>query len=105
MAKFEKKPELEKISIIEAKKMRKKITKQAKILQEYIKYINDVSETEAGKFKVEDNVEAFRVRSRILRAARELEVDVVVKKFGLEIVFYKGKRTVRKRKRGSKQKK
>ena len=45
-------PELIKISIDEAKQLKKKVPREAKKLNEYMGYINALAPGEAGKFKL-----------------------------------------------------
>ena len=80
---------LTKIPIEEAKRTKKKVKRTARIQKKYIGYLRELSANEAGKLLIKNDNEGFAIRNRIKRAAKELGINVVVKKRGNAILFYK----------------
>lgn len=78
-----------KIPIEEAKQMKKRIPREAKVLEQYKRHINALGQNEAGKFKIQNNKEGFAIRARLKRAAQALGLNLVIRKRGNEIVFWK----------------
>ena len=82
----------DKVPIEEAKQMKKKIPRVAKLVEEYKGYITALSPKEAGRIEIrddEDGKEAFKIRARIKRAGDALRLKVVIRKRGKEIYFWK----------------
>jgi hypothetical protein len=79
---------IEKIPIEEAKRMKESIQRKANILEEYKGYINGLAKNEAGKIKFKNYKEALAIRNRLKRASYALGINVKIKKFGNEVVFY-----------------
>jgi hypothetical protein len=82
-------PKLIKISVVEAQGLKRKSPREAKKLNEYKGYVNALKLDEAGKFKTANKKEYFTLRSGLLRAAKSLDLKLIVKKVGNEIVFWK----------------
>lgn len=78
-----------KIPVEEAKSMKKRVARKAEKLEQYKRHINSLAPNEAGKLKIEDDKEGFAVRAGLKRAAQALDMNIKIKKFGNEIVFWK----------------
>ena len=85
--KNEYKPRFTKIPIGEALALRKPVG-SSKVLEEYKKYIVSLGSKEAGKFEVSSDKEGQMLRTRIIRSAKALGLDVTVKKINNEILFW-----------------
>ena len=77
-----------KVKLKDAKNVKKKVGRQAKILEEYKGYILAIDKAHAGKFTIENDKEGFAVRNRLKRAAEALNTDITIKKRGNEMYFW-----------------
>lgn len=59
-----------------------------KVLEEYKNYVVSLDPNEAGRFTVANDKEGQMLRTRIKRAAAALGLDVKVRKFHNEILFW-----------------
>lgn len=82
-------PRLIKVSIEEARSVKKKYDRKAEKLKQYKKYITDLAPNEAGKLRIKDAKEGFAVRANLKRAAQALGMNVKVQKRENYIYFWK----------------
>ena len=82
-------PRLIKVSIEEAKKIKKRVVRKAEKLKQYKDYITDLTPKEAGKFKLQNDKEYFAVRANLKRAADALGLNVKIQKRDNYIYFWK----------------
>ena len=78
-----------KVSIEEAKDVKKRYIRKAEKLKQYKGYITDLAPTEAGKLKIQNDKEGFAVRANLKRAADALELNVKIQKRENYIYFWK----------------
>ncbi len=68
----------------------RKVMPESKVLAEYKQRISELKEDEIGHFTLDKgDVKPGTVKMRLLRAAKSLGVEIEVKRFGDEIVFYR----------------
>lgn len=82
-------PRLMKVSIEEAKGMKRKYIRKAEKLKQYKRYITDLAPNESGKFKIQNDKEGFAVRANLKRAADALGLNVHIQKRENHIFFWK----------------
>ncbi len=80
---------MRKISIDEAREIARSGKREASVLQRFEKYWTALAEGEAGKLKVKDSREGFRVRANLKRSAKSLEIRGEIRKRGNEVLFWK----------------
>jgi len=73
---------------VEEARARERPTANARVLEEYKKYVIAIGPDEAGRFVVSDNREGQMIRTRIKRAATSLGLNVVVRKRHNEVLFW-----------------
>ncbi|MFC1919940.1 hypothetical protein ACFLWX_04035 [Chloroflexota bacterium] len=66
----------------------KRLTGSPKVLEEYKKYVISLGPHEVGKFEVGDYWKGQMFKTRIKRAAAALGLDVKVRKFRNQILFW-----------------
>ena len=67
-----------------------RVMPESKVLTDYKQKISELSDDELGRFVLDKGeVKAGTVKMRLLRAAKSLGVEIEVKRFGDEVVFYK----------------
>lgn len=63
---------------------------ESKVLTEYKEKISELGDDELGHFTLsKSDVRPGTIKMRLLRAAKSLGVEIEVKRFGDEVVFYK----------------
>lgn len=68
----------------------KKVMPESKVLGEYKQRISELKEDEIGHFMLnKGDVKPGTVKMRLLRASKALGIEIEVKRFGDEVVFYK----------------
>ena len=68
----------------------KKVMPESKVLAEYKERITALKPDEIGHFTLsKGDVKPGTVKMRLLRAAKSLGLEIEVKRFGDEVVFYK----------------
>ena len=78
-----------KVSIEEAKGIKKKYVRKAEKLNQYKGYIIDLAPNEAGKLKIEKAKKYFAIRANIKRAAKDLGLNVKIQKRENYLYFWK----------------
>jgi hypothetical protein len=88
---------------MEALKDFKKKMPESKVTAEYKQRISELGDNEIGHFTLsKGDVKAGTIKMRLLRAAESLGVDIEVKRFGDEVVFYKVKEAKESKTKGKK---
>ncbi|MFC1910443.1 hypothetical protein ACFLXC_04045 [Chloroflexota bacterium] len=68
----------------------KKVMPESKVLAEYKEHIKALQPDEIGHFTLsKGDVKPGTIKMRLLRAAKSLGLEIEVKRFGEEVVFYK----------------
>ena len=82
-------PRLMKVSIEEAKGIKKEYMRKAEKLKQYKGHITKLAPNEAGKFKIQNDKEGFAVRANLKRAADALGLNVKIQKRENYIYFWR----------------
>ena len=82
-------PRLIKVSIDEAKGIKKRIVRKAEKLNQYKAYLTNLAPNEAGKFKLQNDKEYFAIRAYLKRAADDLGLNIKIQKRENYIYFWK----------------
>ena len=78
-----------KVSIEEAKGVKKRYDRKAEKLRQYKRYITNLAPYESGKLKIQDDKEGFADRANLKRAAKALGLNVKIQKRENYIYFWK----------------
>ena len=92
-------PRFDRVPLGEAK-MKTASGKRAQIIAEYVRYIEQLGDGEAGRLQAAEGETIATVRRRLGGAARQLERSLTIRRTGDEIYFW-GEETRRRRRRRS----
>lgn len=81
---------LEFITQKEAETIKRKMPK-SKVMEEYEGYLRQLPEEQAGKLVVDgkDGIKPQTVRSRLIRAGKNLKIDVETRRVGNTVLFWR----------------
>ena len=81
---------LEFITQEQAEAIKRKMPK-TKVMQEYEDYLRRLPDKQVGRIEVsaKDDVKPYTIRNRLIRANKNLEIDIEVKRIGNVILFWK----------------
>ena len=85
---------------IEQAMMRSATGRRAEITKEYLGYIEQLSEGEAGRLEVSEGETVATIRRRLGAAARTVSRDLVIRRVGDEVFFWAQLGGARKTRRG-----
>jgi hypothetical protein len=80
-------PSFERVKLAEAK-LRTVSGKRARIIQEYVAYIEQLGQGEAGKLQPSEGENVAAVRRRLGAAARGAGISLTIKRAGDEVYFW-----------------
>lgn len=82
--------DIEYITPQEAETIKRKMPK-SKVMQEYEGYLKQLPDGQVGKIEVapKDGVRPYTVRNRLIKASRNLEMNIEVKRVSNVILFWK----------------
>ena len=80
-------PRFDRVSLPEAK-MKTASGKRAQIIAEYVRYIEQLGDGEAGRLQAAEGEPITTVRRRLGAAARQLEKSLTIRRTGDEIYFW-----------------
>jgi hypothetical protein len=66
--------------------------RQGKFINEYTEYIQQLPQGQAGKLSLLENEKPLTIRRRLMQAAQALGINLVIKRSGSDIYFWKGDR-------------
>ncbi len=90
-------PKFDRVPLGEAK-MKTTSGKRAQVIAEYVRYIEQLGDGEAGRLQAAEGELITTVRRRLGAAARQLEKSLTIRRTGDEIYFWAEER--RRRRRG-----
>ena len=90
-------PRFDRVPLGEAK-MKTASGKRAQIIAEYVRYIEQLGDGEAGRLQAAEGEPITTVRRRLGAAARQLEKSLTIRRTGDEIYFWAEE--TRRRRRG-----
>ena len=90
-------PRFDRVSLGEAK-MKTASGKRAQVIADYVRYIEQLGDGEAGRLQAAQGEKLSTVRRRLGDAARQLERNLTIRRTGDEIYFWPGE--TRRRGRG-----
>ena len=82
-------PKFDRVPLVEAK-MKTASGKRAQIIAEYVRYIEQLGDGDAGRLRATEGEPITTVRRRIGAAARQLERNLTIRRTGDEIYFWGG---------------
>ena len=82
-------PQFESVSMQEALAKTARPSKRAEIIQEYVGYISQLRTGKAGKIQAGDGETIGAIRRRLDEAAKLSGADLVIRRVGGEIYFWK----------------
>ncbi len=80
-------PRFDRVSLPEAK-MKTASGKRAQIIAEYVRYIEQLGDGEAGRLQAAEAEPITTIRRRLGAAARQLEKKITIRRTGDEIYFW-----------------
>ena len=93
-------PKFDRVPLGEAR-MKTASGKRAQIIAEYVRYIEQLGDGEAGRLQAAEGEPITTVRRRLGAAARQLEKRLTIRRTGDEIYFWAEE--TRRRRRGGRQ--
>jgi uncharacterized protein YbjQ (UPF0145 family) len=81
-------PEFTTVSVQEAM-IRTIPGRQGKFINEYADYIQEVVSGEAGKLHAAENENPLTIRRRLISAAKALGINIIIKRSGNELYFWR----------------
>jgi hypothetical protein len=81
-------PEFTTVSVQEAQ-MRTIPGRQGKFINEYADYIQQVTSGQAGRLRIGEQEKHPTVRRRLVTAAQELGINLIIKRSGNDVYFWK----------------
>ena len=90
-------PTFERVPLGEAKR-KTASGRRAQIIAEYVRYIEQLGDGQAGRLQAAEGEPITTVRRRLGAAARQLETNLTIRRTGDEIYFWAGE--PRRRRRG-----
>ena len=93
-------PKFDRVPLAEAR-MNTASGKRAQIIAEYVRYIEQLGDGEAGRLQAAEGEPITTVRRRLGAAARQLEKRLTIRRTGNEIYFWAEE--TRSRRRGGRQ--
>ena len=93
-------PKFDRVPLAEAR-MNTASGKRAQIIAEYVRYIEQLGDGEAGRLQAGEGEPITTVRRRLGAAARQLEKSLTIRRTGDEIYFWTEE--PRRRRRGGRQ--
>ena len=90
-------PRFDRVPLGEAK-MKTASGKRAQIISEYVRFIEQLGEGDAGRLRASEGEPITTVRRRLGAAAKQLDKNLTIRRTGDEIYFWAGE--PRKRRRG-----
>ncbi len=80
-------PIFDRVPLVEAR-MKTASGKRAQIIAEYVRYIEQLGDGEAGRLQAAEGESIATVRRRVGAAARQLERNLTIRRTGDEIYFW-----------------
>jgi hypothetical protein len=63
--------------------------RQGKFMQEYIRYIRQISQGKAGKLHLGEQENPVTIRRRFASAAQAIDIKLIIKRSGQDVYFWK----------------
>jgi hypothetical protein len=62
--------------------------RQGRFIQEYIRYIRQISQGQAGKLHLGEHENPVTIRRRLVQAAQAIDIQLIIKRSGQDVYFW-----------------
>jgi hypothetical protein len=63
--------------------------RQGRFMQEYIRYIRQIPQGQAGKLHLGEQENPVTIRRRLVQAAQAIDIQLIIKRSGQDVYFWK----------------